>query len=113
MPLRKREPARRSHGINYRTLQGRRFEGKSATPADPLLGEPSIDAALTAIRKTGVGHLGNFYWLPNSGPNPQANPLDAEVHVIVVGFKNRINFPTPNDEQTVRYVLSRIRSHCP
>ncbi len=102
----------RSHGINYRTLQGRRFEGKSATPADPLLGEPSIDAALTAIRKTGVGRLGNFYWLPNRGPNPQANPLDAEVHVVVVGYKNRINFPTPNAEETVRHVLSRIRSHC-
>lgn len=103
----------RSHGINYRTLQGRRFEGKSATPADSLLGEPSIDAALTAIRKTGVGHLGNFYWLPNTGANPAANPLDAEAHVIVVGFKSRINFPTPNAEETVRYVLSRIRSHCP
>lgn len=103
----------RSHGINYRTLQGRRFEGKSASPADPLLGEPPIDAALTAIRKSGVGHLGNFYWIPNSGGNPGANPLDADVHVIVVGFKSRINFPTPNAEETVRYVLSRIRSHCP
>lgn len=102
----------RSHGINYRTLQGRRFEGRSASPSDPLLGEVSIDAALTAVRKNGVGHLGNFYWLP--GPsNPGTNPLHAECHVIVVAFKHRINFPTPNDEQTVRYVLSRIRSHCP
>lgn len=102
----------RSHGINYRTLQGRRFEGKSASPADPLLGEASIDAALTAVRKTGVGHLGNFYWLPGP-PNPGTNPLHAECHVIVVAYKHRINFPTPNDEETVRYVLSRIRSHCP
>jgi hypothetical protein len=101
----------RSHGINYRTLQGRRLEGKSASPSDPLLGEASIDAALTAVRKTGVGHLGNFYWLP-SPSNPGTNPLHAECHVIVVAFKHRINFPTPNDEQTVRYVLSRIRSHC-
>jgi hypothetical protein len=102
----------RSHGINYRTLQGRRFEGRSASPSDPLLGEASIDAALSAVRKTGVGHLGNFYWLP--GPaNPGANPLHSECHVIVVAFKHRVNFPTPNDEQTVRYVLSRIRSHCP
>jgi hypothetical protein len=102
----------RSHGINYRTLQGRRFEGKSASPADPLLGEAPIDAALRAVRKSGVGHLGNFYWMPTNGGLPHVHVLDSEVHVIVVGSKNRVNFPTPNDERTVRYVLSRIRSHC-
>lgn len=102
----------RSHGINYRTMQGRRFEGKSASPADPLLGEASIDAAMRAIRKSGIGHLGNFYWIPTNGTPAAASPLDSEVHVIVVGFKNRVNFPTPNNEQTVRHVLSRIRSHC-
>ena len=102
----------RSHGINYRTLQGRRFEGRSASASDPLLGEASIDAAMTVVRKAGVGHLGNFYWLP--GPaNPGTNPLQAECHVTVVASKHRINFHTPNVEQTVRYVLSRIRSHCP
>lgn len=99
----------RSHGINYRTLQGRHFEGKSASPTDPLLGEAAIDAALRAVRKSGVGHLGNFYWTPTNGA---ATALDSEVHVIVVGFRNRVNFPTPNNEETVRYVLSRIRSHC-
>jgi hypothetical protein len=102
----------RSHGINYRTLQGRRIEGRSASASDPLLGEAPIDAALTAVRKAGVGHLGNFYWLP--GPaNPGTNPLQTECHVTVVASKYRVNFHTPNDEQTVRYVLSRIRSHCP
>jgi hypothetical protein len=100
----------RSHGINYRTLQGRRFEGKSASPGDPLLGEVAIDAALRAVRKSGIGHLGNFYW--TSSNNGHVHVLDSDVHVIVVGFRNRINFPTPNNEETVRYVLSRIRSHC-
>jgi hypothetical protein len=102
----------RSHGINYRTMQGRRFEGKSASPADPLLGEASIDAAMKAVRKSGVGHLGNFYWTPTNGAPVHTHVLDSDVHVIVVGFKNRVNFPTPNNEQTVRYVLSRVRSHC-
>lgn len=101
----------RSHGISYRTLQGRRLEGKSASPADPLLGEAVIDAALGAVRNSGVGHLGNFYWLPRATANPNSNPLDAELHVTIVGSHNRINFPTPNVEQTIRYVLSRIRSH--
>ena len=102
----------RSHGINYRTMQGRRFEGKSASPADPLLGEASIDAAMKAVRKSGIGHLGNFYWTPTNGAPVNGYALGSEVHVIVVGFKNRVNFPTPNNEQAVRYVLLRIRSHC-
>ena len=100
----------RSHGINYRTLQGRRFEGKSASPTDPLLGEKHIDSALSAIRKTGIGHLGNFYWTAST--NGHAHILTSDVHVIVVGSRNRVNFPTPNSEETVRHVLSRIRSHC-
>lgn len=102
----------RSHGINYRTLQGRRLEGRSASPADSLLGEPVIDVALAAVRNSGVAQLGNFYWLSNGTTTPGVNPLEAEVHVIVVGQHNRISFPTPNREQTIRHVLSRIRSHC-
>jgi hypothetical protein len=103
----------RSHGINYRTLEGRSIEGKSASPAEPLLGEPAIDVALGAIRKAGVGNLGNFYWLPNHPTRPSLCPLTSEVHVIIVGYHNRINFPVSNGEDTVRYVLSRIRCHCP
>lgn len=103
----------RSHGAKYRTAEGRTLEAKSASPADPLLGEAVIDAALAAVRKDGVGHLGNFYWLPSVAKNPPVNPLEADVHVIVVGWHNRINFPTPNGEQAIRHVLSRIRSHCP
>lgn len=102
----------RSHGINYRMLNGRRFEGKSASPSDPLLGEPVIDAAFGEIRKKGVGHLGNFYWLPSNGASPVINPLHSEVHVIIVGAHRRVNYPTPNVENTVRHVLSRIRTHC-
>lgn len=99
-------PETRSHGINYRTLQGRRFEGRSASPADSLLGETPIDTAMSAVRNSGVGHLGNFYWL-----NGTTSPLDGEAHVIIVGSEKRVNFPTPTGEQVIRYVLSRIRSH--
>lgn len=102
----------RSHGIKYRTMQGRHFEGKSASPDDPLLGELSIDLALRAVRKSGIGHMGNFYWTSSNGAPAHTHVLTSDVHVVLVGFKNRVNFPTPNDEQTVRYVLSRVRSHC-
>lgn len=104
-------PETRSHGINYRTSQGRRLEAKSASPADSVLGEAPIDAALGAVRKDGVGYLGNFYWLGKSQTNGASNPLDEEAHAIIVASDNRVNFPTPNSEQTIRYVLSRIRFH--
>ncbi|MCB0325540.1 MAG: hypothetical protein KDD69_18290, partial [Bdellovibrionales bacterium] len=35
----------RSHGIDYRTLEGRRFTGQSASSGDSLLGEAETDAA--------------------------------------------------------------------
>jgi hypothetical protein len=102
----------RSHGINYRTLQGKHFDARSASASDPLFGEADLDAALSSIRKKGVGHLGNFYWLPNGVVKSIPNLLETEIHVIIVGSKNRINFPIPNGEQPIRHVLSRIRSHC-
>lgn len=99
----------RSHGIRYRTLSGRRFEGVSGSPTDPLLGDPVTDAALRAVRESSVGHVGNFYWLANSESGNGISTLSADVHVVVVGNHNRINFPTPSGEQSIRYVLSRIR----
>lgn len=99
----------RSHGIDYRTTSGRRFSGMSGSPTDPLLGDPVTDGALRAVRESSVGHAGNFYWLANSESGSGFSALDADVHVIIVGNHNRIRFPTPNGEQLIRYVLSRIR----
>jgi hypothetical protein len=99
----------RSHGIHYRSLRGRRVSAHSPTPRDSVLGEAFIDNAMDNVRKNGVGHLGNFYWLPGMKPGPVANPLKSDVHVIVVAAKSRINFPTPNAEDAVRYVLHRVR----
>jgi hypothetical protein len=65
---------------------------------------------MDSVRKNSVGHLGNFYWLAGKKPGPGANPLSGEVHVIIVGAKSRVNFPTPNSEEVVRYVLHRVRA---
>jgi hypothetical protein len=100
----------RSHGIEYVTQFGRRLGARSASSRDSVLGEPAIDSAMKKIREEGVGRLGNFYWLPNSDGSGGTNPLSEEVHVILVGEKARINFPTPNEEPVVRYVLSRVRA---
>jgi len=100
----------RSHGIHYRTLQGRRLSAHSPSPRDSVLGETVIDQAMDNVGRTGVGHLGNFYWLGRITPGPVPNPLNGDVHVIIVGDKSRINFPTPNTEDVVRYVLHRVRA---
>lgn len=100
----------RSHGIHYRSLRGRRISAHSPTPRDSVLGEGFIDDAMDSVRKNGVGHLGNFYWLAGIKPGPVANTLKGDAHVIIVGAKSRVNFPTPNNEDVVRYVLHRVRA---
>ena len=100
----------RSHGIDYRTLLGRRLSAHSPSPNDSVLGEAVIDQAMENVAKHGVAHLGNFYWLDGKQPGPVSNPLAGDVHVIIVGDLGRINFPTPNSEEVVRYVLHRVRT---
>jgi hypothetical protein len=100
----------RSHGIDYRSLQGRRVSARSPSSGASVLGEAFIDDAMDSVRKNSVGHLGNFYWLANVSPGPAVNPLTGDVHVIIVGAKSRVNFPTPNPEDVVRYVLHRMRA---
>lgn len=99
----------RSHGFTYGSLRGRRVSAHSPSPRDSVRGEAFIDNAMDNVRKNGVGHLGNFYWLPGKKPGPVANPLKGDVHVIIVGAKSRVNLPTPNAEDAVRYVLHRVR----
>ena len=105
------DPETRSHGIDYRTLRGNRLSAKSPSPRDSVISEDVIDNAMTSVAKKGVGHLGNFYWLAGANGNPVPNPLKDDVHVIIVGDKSRVNFPTPNNEDVVRYVLHRVREH--
>lgn len=100
-------PETRSHGIDYTTFTGRRLQGRSASSQDSLLGEAVIDNALKNVRQLGTGHLGNFYFLPASG-----NPLTEEVHASILGDRQRISFPTANEEEVVRYVLQRVRAAC-
>lgn len=106
-------PETRTHSIDYMTPGGRRLEGRSASRLDPLLGEQVIDSALRNVRVgKGTGRIGNFYWLPKSEAPDFGNPLEKEVHVFIVGKSKRVRFTTPNTEEVVLYVLSRIREHC-
>jgi hypothetical protein len=100
-------PDARSHGLSWRTTGGRAIIAKSPTSHDSVLGETVIDNLMTQVRRSGIGHLGNFYWLPKTG-----TPLEKEIHTIIVGNKKRINFTTPNKKEDFEYVLSRIRDMC-
>jgi hypothetical protein len=100
----------RSHRIDYRSLRGTSVSVRSASPRDSVFGEDDIDLAMDGVGKNSVGRLGNFYWLSGVKPGPAANPLTGDVHVIIVGANSRVNFPTPNAQDVVRYVLQRVRA---
>jgi hypothetical protein len=100
----------RFHGIDYRTLRGSRLSAKSPSPRDSVFADDVIDGAMAGVSRGCVGHMGNFYWLANSNGNGTSCPLMRDVHLFIVGDKHRINFPTPNSEAVVRYVLHRIRA---
>jgi hypothetical protein len=102
-------PEARSHGLSYLSQGGRRITAQSPTPQDSIFGEQEVDIALKSIRDRGVGNIGNFYWLPKSINSANGNPLEREVHTIIVGNKSRINFTTPNKKEDIEYVLSRVR----
>jgi hypothetical protein len=103
-------PEARSHGIQYRTPQGRTLIGRSSTSSESVLGEAFVDNALRTARKKGVGHQGNFYWLPSGNSAASRNPLDDELHVVLIGDKDRVSFKKHSTEPVIRYVLSRVRT---
>jgi hypothetical protein len=102
----------RHHRVELAAPDGRRLTGSSASAQQPLLGNADIDAALQNVRdNNGVGHLGNFYLLPD--PTDPANPIQTdEVHIMLLGSRDRLNIMTPQTEDVVRYALRRVREAC-
>ena len=103
-------PEARSHAIDYTSMGGSHLQARSPSAMDSTLGEEVIENAMANIRNEGVGHIGNFFWLPQDVNPAHNNPLDKEVHINIVASKNRIAFSTSNKEEHVRYVLSRVRT---
>lgn len=93
----------RSHGIEYRTVGGRRLSGHSSNKDDSVLGEAVVDDALKNVRGVGVARRSNFYWLSNS------SGIERECHVIVLGDKRRVSFKANTTREAVQYVLRRVR----
>lgn len=103
-------PEARPHRLGYRSRGGRSIEAASATYRDSVTGEAAIDDALAAIAGQSTGRLGNFYWLAGVNPDGGANPLPADLHLVVVANESRVNFMVPSSREIVTYVLQRIRA---
>jgi hypothetical protein len=105
--------AGRSHRVELEALDGRRIAGTSKAATQPLIGNADIDEALKTIRDNGAqGHLGNFYL--SSDASDSTNPITpgSDVHIMLLGNKNRFNIMTPQREDIVRYAIRTIREAC-
>ncbi len=106
----KGKPEARSHGVKYYTPGGRAIIAQSPTPDDSIIGEPLVNDAMGNIRKYSQGFNGNFYWTPSRIATNSGNLLKKEVHTIINGDKNRINFTKACRKDDFEYVLSRMRA---
>ena len=106
----KGKPEARSHGIGYRSPGGMKCAFQSPTYRDSILGESGLSRALCEIREKTIGHIGNFYWLDAAKAPVDHNPLQDEVHTIIVGDKSRINFTKHNRDEDIKHVISRVRT---
>lgn len=96
----------RSHDLNYQSSNKITYSAKSPSNKDSALSDDDPDKHFRSIRDQSAGHIGNFFWLPNSN---KENPLLKEVHTMILGEEGRINFFSPNRKEDIYYVLSRVR----
>ena len=90
-----------------------RQAGLGAQPEPAGLGARRSNSSM--MRWIACGRTASATWATSTGWRTvsrglRVNPLTGEVHVIIVGAKSRVNFPTPNTEDVVRYVLHRVRA---
>lgn len=104
----------RAHGVEFEATDGRRLTGRSKQAKQPLDGNRIIDTALDSLQAAkGTGQLGNFFFVTEQAGATDEELWSEDTHVVLMaGGKNRINFTTPQDEETIRDVLQRIRAAC-
>lgn len=103
-------PETRSHRVGYTSHGGRAVEATSPTMNTSVVGEQVVDDALANVAGAATGRIGNFFWLPSTGPSPQVNPITRDLHVVILARDSRIHFMVPSDAQSITYVLQRIRA---
>jgi hypothetical protein len=104
-------PEVRSHRVGYLSRGGRSVEATSPSTSTSVVGEQSVDDAMTGVAGTATGRIGNFFWLPMTGPTPANNPIATrDLHVVVIAPASRVHFMVPSNEASISYVLQRIRA---
>ena len=103
-------PEVRSHRVGYLSHGGRSVEATSASTTTSVVGESVVDNALADVAGAANGRMGNFFFQPKVGPTPTENPLTRECHVVILGDQSRVHFMVPSNEETIAYVLQRVRA---
>lgn len=96
--------------VGYDDPSGLKSTIRSAASTQSVSGHgTAMDTAIDAIRSSGHGADGNFYFLPpNEGGMPNT-PLTKPVRAVVYARAGRIDFTKPMEAAELEYVLRRIR----
>jgi hypothetical protein len=101
----------RSHRVGYQSRGGRTVEAASPSTNVSVVGERVVDDAMTGVGGAATGRIGNFFWLPSTGPIPASNPIATrDLHIVIIAQASRVHFMVPSDEESISYVLQRIRA---
>lgn len=100
----------RVQAVGYDDPSGLKSTIRSSSSGQSVSGQGSaMDIAIDAIRGSGNGADGNFYFLPPNEGGVAGTPLSKSVRVVVYAATGRIDFPKPSDAAELRHVLQRVR----
>jgi hypothetical protein len=99
----------RVQAVGYDDASGRKTAIKSASANQSVNGAaPPLQAAIDAVRATGQGSDGNFYFLPTAQGGPTGVPLKEPVRVILKAA-GRLDLTKPLERAELNHVLQRVR----
>lgn len=104
-----------SHKIGYRTPGGIDVTANSSSVNTSLHDSKLVEDSMGDIRDGDnvTGRVANIWFLTqHDTPHLKSNPLQQKTRVEIIGYHKRINFPSPQPQEVINYVLGRIRRHC-
>lgn len=101
----------RVQAVGYDDASGRKTTLRSASANQSLNGAPAaLQQAIDAVRASGEGADGNFYFLPTSQGGPPNVPIgDEPIRVILRAAAGRVDFTKPLERAELHHVLQRVR----
>jgi hypothetical protein len=97
--------------VGYDDASGRKTSLRSAAANQSVNGaSPQLQAAIDAVRASGEGADGNFFFLPTAMGGPPNVPIGKDpVRVIIKAAAGRLDFTKPHDRRELAHVLHRVR----